>query len=112
MDQNSDGELRAAIAQLREEIRGLSARLAGLEQRVSAAPTSEAAAVSGAQATAPVAAPPTPRQEIGEEELLAISAAVAAYLGVRAHIRQVRLIHSAAWAQVGRVTVQASHRLR
>ena len=32
---------------------------------------------------------------ITEDELLAISAAVAAYLGVRAHIRQVRLIQSA-----------------
>lgn len=110
MDQNSDGDLLASIAQLREEIRGLSARLAGLEQRVGVVPAESA--VPLAQVTAPVAAPQTPRQEIGEEELLAISAAVAAYLGVRAHIRQVRLIHSAAWAQVGRVTVQASHRLR
>ena len=48
---------------------------------------------------------------ITEEELLAISAAVAAYLGVRAHIRQIRLISSRAWAQEGRVSIQASHRL-
>ena len=48
---------------------------------------------------------------ITEEEVLAISAAVAAYLGVRAHIKQIRLIGGNAWAQQGRVSIQASHRL-
>ena len=48
---------------------------------------------------------------ISEEELLAISAALAAWLGVQAHIRQIRLIRTGAWAQQGRVTIQASHRL-
>jgi methylmalonyl-CoA carboxyltransferase large subunit len=48
---------------------------------------------------------------ISEEEVLAISAAVAAYLGVRAHIRQIRLVGGGAWAQQGRVSIQASHRL-
>jgi methylmalonyl-CoA carboxyltransferase 12S subunit len=43
--------------------------------------------------------------------VLAISAAVAAYLGVRAHIRQIRLVSTGAWAQQGRVSIQASHRL-
>jgi methylmalonyl-CoA carboxyltransferase large subunit len=43
--------------------------------------------------------------------VLAISAAIAAWLGVQAHIRQIRLIRSPAWAQQGRVTIQASHRL-
>ena len=38
-------------------------------------------------------------------------AALAAYLGVRVHIRQIRLIASRAWAQEGRVSIQASHRL-
>jgi methylmalonyl-CoA carboxyltransferase large subunit len=42
--------------------------------------------------------------------LLVISAAVAAFLGERAHVRQVRLVHSDAWAQQGRVSVMASHR--
>jgi methylmalonyl-CoA carboxyltransferase large subunit len=49
---------------------------------------------------------------ITEEELLAISAALGAYLGVRAHIRQIRLVSTAAWAQQGRVSIQASHRLQ
>ena len=48
---------------------------------------------------------------ITEEEVLAISAAVAAFLGVRAHIKQIRLIGGNAWAQQGRVSIQASHRL-
>ncbi len=48
---------------------------------------------------------------ITEEEVLAISAAVAAYLGVRAHIRQIRLVSTSAWAQQGRVSIQASHQL-
>ena len=49
---------------------------------------------------------------ITEEELLAISAAVAAYLDVRAHIRQVRLIQSTTWGQIGRLNVHASHQRR
>lgn len=48
--------------------------------------------------------------EVSEEILLVLSAAVAAFLGERAHIRQVRLVHSDAWAQQGRVSVMASHR--
>ena len=35
---------------------------------------------------------------------------VAAFLGERAHIRQIRLVSSTAWAQQGRVSIQASHR--
>lgn len=97
---DASGELLALVAELREEVRGLAARVAQLEQQ-RAAPA----------AAAPPGAEPPPRQEVSEEDLLAIAAAVAAFLGVRAHIRQVRLIHSAAWGQVGRVTVQASHRL-
>jgi methylmalonyl-CoA carboxyltransferase large subunit len=43
--------------------------------------------------------------------MLAISAAVAAYLGERAHIRAVRLVGTTRWSQQGRVNIQASHRL-
>jgi methylmalonyl-CoA carboxyltransferase 12S subunit len=59
----------------------------------------------------PLAAGPTvPAEEISEETLLVIAASVAAFLGERAHVRQVRLLHSDAWAQQGRVSVMASHR--
>ncbi len=62
--------------------------------------------------TAPAveAAAPPPEEEISEETLIAISAAVAAFLGKRAHIRQIRLMSSPAWAQQGRVSIMASHR--
>jgi methylmalonyl-CoA carboxyltransferase large subunit len=49
--------------------------------------------------------------EVTEEDMVFIAAAVAAYLGVRARIRQVRLVQSVAWAQVGRATIHASHRV-
>ena len=76
------------LAQMREEIDALKRRLQALEG-------------SAVRAAAP--APPS------EEDLLAISAAVAAFLGVRARIRQVRLLQSSAWAQVGRIGTHASH---
>jgi len=84
-------ELLSLITQMRDEIGALNRRIEELERRVGEH-------VQGADA-----AP-------DEETLLAISAAVAAFLGVRAHIRQVRLVHSTAWGQVGRMGVQASHR--
>ena len=93
-------ELIVIIEDLRKEIAALSARVASLEQP----PVVPAAA--------PVVAAPTPKREsITEEELLAISGALAAYLGVRVHIKQIRLISSRAWASEGRVSIQASHRL-
>jgi methylmalonyl-CoA carboxyltransferase large subunit len=57
-----------------------------------------------------VAAAPV-QEQISEETMLVIAAAVAAYLGERAHIRVVRLVPSHAWAQQGRVSIQASHQL-
>ena len=84
-------ELLPLMAQMREEIGALSRRVNELEQH------------KGASA---VAADATP----SEETLLAISGAVAAFLGVHARIRAVRLVHSSAWAQVGRIGAHASHR--
>lgn len=74
------------LAQMREEINALQLRVSVLEGR----PAQAAAALS-------------------EDDMLAISAAVAAFLGVRARIRQVRLVQSSAWAQVGRMGTHASH---
>jgi methylmalonyl-CoA carboxyltransferase large subunit len=86
---------------LEAQIAELTRRLAELEARNAPA------------APAPVqqAAPAPVVEGITEEEVLAISAAVAAFLGVRAHIRQIRLVSTNAWAQQGRVYIQASHRL-
>jgi methylmalonyl-CoA carboxyltransferase large subunit len=82
-----DKDTLALIAQLRDELTTLKSRVSALERQVAKTAT-----------TAP-----------SEEEMLAISAAVAAFLGVRARIRQVRLVHSSAWAQVGRMGTHASH---
>ena len=73
----------------------------------------------------PVAVAPAPKtpepepasaqaEEISPEIIMVLSAAVAAFLGKRARIRSARLVRSApssAWAQQGRVFVQASHNL-
>jgi methylmalonyl-CoA carboxyltransferase large subunit len=105
MVETSPEVLASLIEDLRKQLASLSARVAQMEPL----PATPAAA-----APAPAAAPPPQapeRPEITEEELLAISAALAAWFGVRVHIRQIRLISSRAWAQEGRVSIQASHRL-
>ncbi|HXM43568.1 MAG TPA: hypothetical protein VN924_20190 [Bryobacteraceae bacterium] len=61
-------------------------------------------------------APPAPAEveEVPTETILILTAAVAAFLGKRARIRGARLVRTApsnAWAQQGRVFVQASHNL-
>ena len=38
-----------------------------------------------------------------------LAEAIAAFLGKKAHIRQIRLIGSTTWSQQGRVNIQASH---
>ena len=99
------------VEELRAEIRALSERLARLEGR-----EPEPQAAAGPAPPPPVAteapAPEPEPETIPEEILLVISAAVAAFLGERAHVKQVRLIRSPAWAQQGRVTIQASHQLQ
>jgi len=59
------------------------------------------------------AAPPA-AEEVSPETIIVLGAAVAAFLGKRARIRGARLVRpapSSAWAQQGRVFVQASHNL-
>ncbi|MBS2038923.1 hypothetical protein JST97_28330 [bacterium] len=51
------------------------------------------------------------RQPIPEDDIFVLAAAVAAYLGKRAPIRQVRLLGTQSWSQQGRVSIQASRRL-
>jgi methylmalonyl-CoA carboxyltransferase large subunit len=103
-------ELTMSIQDIRKEIASLSDRLARLETRTAptAPPTPPAAPLAAKAAAPPV---PEPAPGITQEELLAISGALAAYFGVRVHIRQIRLTGSRAWAQQGRVSIQASHRL-
>jgi methylmalonyl-CoA carboxyltransferase large subunit len=105
---NHQDHLLAVIEALRDEVRSLGARVGDLEGRITDIAQSASRAVS---IQAPQPTTPVPQGDISEEELLALSAAIAAFLGVRARIRHVRLVHSATWAQVGRVHIQASHRV-
>jgi methylmalonyl-CoA carboxyltransferase large subunit len=88
-----------ALEALRREVARLGERVAALEARAGSA--------SPAQPTA--AAPAD--EELSEELLAVLGAAIAAYLGKKAPIRQIRLLRSDAWAQQGRTTIQASHAL-
>ena len=95
-------ELLVILEDLQKAVSELSARVEKLEH----------ASISPEPVVAVPKAPAAPaRETITDEELLAISGALAAYLGVRVHIRQIRLISSRAWASEGRVSIQASHRL-
>src|SRR4051812_13381769 len=102
-----------ALEGLRREVGRLGERVAALEAAGGsvAAPAPAARLDDGAAARPQAAAPPPPAPADGlsEELVLVISAAIAAFLGKRAHVRGIRLIGSAAWAQQGRVTIQASH---
>lgn len=90
------------LASLRQEIAQLTERVAALETanrcgaprpRVEMEPT-----------------PIAPRDVRLDEEVVAvIAAAIAAYLGKKPRIRQIRLIGTNTWGQQGRVTIQTSH---
>jgi methylmalonyl-CoA carboxyltransferase large subunit len=104
-------ELVSVIEDLRREVASLSARLATLESAKAAAAEPSPTAAPASPNSEPAPPNPEPAPGVSEEELLAISGALAGYLGVRVRIRQIRLIGSQAWAQQGRVSIQASHRL-
>jgi methylmalonyl-CoA carboxyltransferase 12S subunit len=89
------------LGTIRQELTHLGERVAALEA---------AAGVKPAPA-APAAAPKAESEELSEELVLVLSAAIAAFLGKKPHIRQIRLLGTAAWAQQGRVMIQASHAL-
>jgi methylmalonyl-CoA carboxyltransferase large subunit len=90
------------LARLAETVEALRREVARLAERVAAL---EAAAVPAARVTAsPPAAEP-----VSEELIVVLGAAVAAYLGQKVPIRQIRLLGSPAWRRQSRVTIQASH---
>lgn len=91
---NDPARLVEAVEALRREVAHLTDRVSALEAKRSVS------------TMAPLVAAP-----INDELVFVIAAAVAAFLGKRAHVRQIRLLGSPAWAQQGRVTVQASHTL-
>ena len=78
-------EILSTLASLRDEVARLGERVAALET--------------------------AHHEDVSEELVLTISAAVAAYLGVRPKIRQIRLVSNPQWSQHGRATIQASHEI-
>lgn len=88
MPQPTIETLSAEIAQLKQMLEIITQRLTSVET------TGEPA-----------------EERLSEETLIAIAAAVAAYLGHKPKIKQIRLVRSANWAQEGRVSIQASHRI-
>lgn len=103
MSQVTLQSLSREVAALREHLAALAEKLSELEKAAAAAPTHAV--------EVPAEPPPPAVEEIPEETLAAISAALAAYLGKRPHIRTIRLVSSPSWAQQGRVSIQASHRI-
>jgi methylmalonyl-CoA carboxyltransferase 12S subunit len=106
---------KTTIKDLADILEGVQAQLAELSERVQRL-ESPALVPPAIGETLPVQATPEPTPEppklqITEEELIAISAALGAYLGVRVRIKQIRLLGSRSWAQQGRVSIQASHYL-
>ncbi len=100
----NSSQVAEALEALRQELARLGERVAALE------------GAAGVKPRPAVAPPPDEKRPAGaeglsEELVLVISAAVAAFLGKQPHIRQIRLLGSAAWAQQGRTTIQASHAL-
>jgi|SRR5215472_15137600 len=109
-----EGEARnieTLLAEIRAQLADLGERVSRLEKDRSAdrVAASQGGTDAVREGTGLAGASSGPKTLISEERLLAISAAVAAYLGERVRIRQIRLIRSHAWAQQGRVSVQASH---
>ena len=98
---SESGELAAAVRALREEVARLADRVAALE--------TTAATAGHTARTAAQIAPPEPTAELSAELILVISAAVAAYLGKKPYVRQIRLVTSPTWTHQGRVTIQGSH---
>ena len=82
----SGSELLAAVRALTERVERLEAEVASLRAE-------------------------TGTPEIPEDVVVAISAAVAAFLGHRAKVKQVHYRTGQAWAQQGRAVVQGHHNI-
>ena len=103
-------QLMDAVKSIRQEMTRLADRVAQLE---AAAPTAQPVEALKPSHSFTVTSndPAAPKDGPSEEVLLAISAAVAQYLGVQPHIRPISLFGNVSWARQGRLTIQASHTL-
>lgn len=100
LDPTDQRSMLETLDALRREVTRLGDRVAALEAVLGSQPTTSTTNRS-----------PSPVEGIGEEVITVISAAIAAYLGVKPHIRQMHLVGGEFWAQQGRVTILASHTL-
>jgi len=103
----------AQESRVEELLLAITERLDRMESRIRAL-EKPAAAAEPVKSAAPAAAPVESAKpdEISEEILMVISAAVAAFMGVKARIRKVRRMSETGmnpWSQQGRVSIQASH---
>ena len=101
---NNTKQFMEAVESLRRDLAGLTERMAALEKSL----PNQVAPPAATVAPVPVACPAV---GISDEIIAVLSAALAAYLGVKPRIRQIRLLGSAPWVQQGRATIQASHSL-
>jgi methylmalonyl-CoA carboxyltransferase 12S subunit len=103
------------LADILEQFQAQLAALMERVERLEAAGATEPDANGNEPAIAAVEQTPPPPEPgkpvLTDEQLLAVSAALGAYMGVRVRIKQIRLLSSRAWAQQGRVSIQASHNL-
>ncbi len=110
MVQRDTSAILETLDQIRAQLAELTNRVARLEHGAPRQRPSQPEPAVTEEPVKPVAVE-EPAEPISEEILLAISAGVAAFLGERVRIRQIRVLSSPAWAQQGRVWIQASHRL-
>jgi methylmalonyl-CoA carboxyltransferase 12S subunit len=92
--------ITSLLEEVNDRLRDMEARIHTLEARLGEAVKQPAAAKNVAE------------ERIDPEILMVIAAAVAAFMGRKAHIRRVRRSVAPGmnpWAQQGRVTIQASH---
>jgi methylmalonyl-CoA carboxyltransferase large subunit len=106
--------IEETLAAIREQLAVLTERVTALEstgERPAPAVVAQETAAAAANGPAPV--PATGQvavsEEISEETLLLLSAAIAAFLGKKPRIRQIRLVNSTTWSRQGRANIHASH---
>ncbi len=90
-------DIAEALASIQSRMAQMGGELARMNERIAAVEADRAAELAS--------------RRVSEDVILVISAAIAAFLGKKAHIRHVHLLGSASWSQQGRVTIQASHAL-
>ena len=109
------GHLRSEISKLRKLVETTkAAEAAPVAASTLVVKTSAPKTQPKPEVLAPTPKPETVKQEITSEILAIIAAAVAQFVGAGARIRSTRMVPVAegnAWAQQGRVIIQASHNL-